>query len=195
MLCFTGSRRQEWAGGKPRISSFVPLHSDSKCLDHATLASKPSDGHSCSHRVLEITKLVILDLHWCLLIWKVAKQTQHKQLYIKLLLDVSLNYFTLNLWQSLSDRGGTPALRSWMCHCSKSNTATVSGPEVLTNKNKKTISIQTLPYHLYVRHNEVGLFAPGKLYTTLKHQVQHLVYQDYFHLYYQVPAWFWFDQI
>lgn len=49
---------------------------------------------------------------------------------------------------------------------------------------KKTISIQTLPYHLYICHNEVGLFAPEKLYTALKHQVLPLVYQDYFNLYY-----------
>lgn len=58
---------------------------------------------------------------------------------------------------------------------------------------KKTTSIQTLPYYLYILLNEVGLFAPEKLYTTPKHQVQHLVYQD-FNLYYQLPALFWFDK-
>lgn len=68
LLCFTGSRRQEWAGGKPRISIFLPPHSDSKCLDYATLASKPTDGDNYSHRVLTITKLVFLDVQWFLLV-------------------------------------------------------------------------------------------------------------------------------
>lgn len=131
---FQRVRRLEAGGrsgrGKPRISSFVPPHPDSKCLDHATLASKPSDGDSYSYRVLKITKLVFLDLQWFLLVWKVAKQIQHKQFY-----DAWLNYIRLNLWQSLSARGGTPAVRSWMCHCSKRNTATITVPVGLINKN------------------------------------------------------------
>lgn len=130
LLCFTESKRQEWAGGKPRISSFVPPLSDSKCLDHVTLASKPSDGDGYSHGLLTITKLVFLDLHCFLLIWKVAKQIQHKHLH-----DAPINYIRLNLWQSPSARGGTPAVRSCMCHCSKGNTVTASVPPVLINKN------------------------------------------------------------
>lgn len=180
LLCFTGSRDEGVGKRKPRIAGFVSLLSIFKCLNFATLAF--SDEDSYSHWLLRITKLGFLDLHRFLTVWKVAEQIWHEYLY-----DVTLNYIRLNLWQSLSVRGGTPAVRSWIYHCSKGNAMVASLPPILINKKitrsplkenyfySNTASLSSCIHPLTV----VGLFALVKLYTTLKDQVQHLVDQDF----------------